>query len=437
MRILRALTVSIVVTVAMPLFSAEPSQKPHVGGSRVALPTSFGAFQFRTDINPALRYYQAFLEMPNLPETDHQELFVREWRGQPLDKRFGELVSRYDVEFRFLREAARAEVPCDWGVDLTEGPDALLPGLARAKAAAQVSRLRVMWHLRNGRQAEARDDLLAAFTLGRNVSRDGVLVSALVQLAIENITESVVLENFFQLQPETLQQIVDGINAAPARGTIAQCIPAERHSFHDWLLRKVEELQKETSGDGTKTLERLSELFARFGGEAEPDKEFAARVIKAGGATTEGVLGLIRELSPMYDRIAVLMNLPHGPFEEQLTQFMAEVDQNPNPLVPKLFKVFAKCRTREFAALVKQAMVRAGVEYKLRGEAGLRSVTDPCGNGPFAFRRFIFEGEDRGFELRSTYNERGFDEVLIFLEKGHLPIYLEGKNAGKRFPATN
>lgn len=178
-------------------------------------------------------------------------------------------------------------------------------------------------------------------------------------------------------------------------------------------------------------------MFARIGGEAEPDKEFAARVIKAGGATTEGVLGLIRELSPMYDRIAVLMNLPHGPFEEQLTQFMAEVDQNPNPLVPKLFKVFAKCRAREFAALVKQAMVRAGVEYKLRGEAGLRSVTDPCGNGPFAIRRFIFEGEDRGFELRSTYNERGFDEVLIFLEKGHLPIYLEGKNAGKRFPAPN
>lgn len=245
MKILRALTVSIAVTVATTLFSAEPSQEPHVGGSRVALPTSFGALQFRTDINPALRYYQAFLEMPNLPETDHQELFVREWRGQPLDKRFGELVSRYDVEFRFLREAARAEVPCDWGIDLTEGPDALLPGLARAKAAAQVSRLRVMWHLQNGRQAEARDDLLAAFTLGRNVSRDGVLVSALVQLAIENITESVVLENFFQLQPETLQQIVDGINAAPARGTIAQCIPAERHSFHDWLLRKVEELQKE------------------------------------------------------------------------------------------------------------------------------------------------------------------------------------------------
>jgi hypothetical protein len=429
-------TIAVIIAVALqPLFGAETPQTPHVGGSRTTLATSGGKL-FRTDINPALRYYQAFLEMPNLPEPDHQELFVREWRGQPLNERFGELVSKYDTEFRFLREAARAEVPCDWGIDLTEGPDALLPGLARAKAAAQVSRLRVMWHLQNGRQVAARDDLLAAFALGRNVSRDGVLVSALVQIAIENISQSIVAENFHQFQPETLQQIVDGMSAAPARGTIAQCIPAERHSFHDWLLRKVQEVQHANPRDNAKTVERLSELFARVGGEAEPDKAFAARVMEAGGGTTEGVLKLIRELAPLYDQVAALMTLPHGPFEEQMARFMADVEKHSNPLVPKLFTVFAKCRTREFAALVRLAMLRAGVEYKLRGEAGLNSVADPCGNGPFAVRRFIFEGEDHGFELRSAYNGRGHEEVLIFLEKASLPIFLDGKNAGNRLPGA-
>src|SRR4030095_14792516 len=182
MKILRALAVFMAIWTVLPVYG----EKPHVGGSRVVLPkSSFGTQQFRTDINPALRYYQAFLEMPSLPEAEHQNLFARDWRGQPLDKRFGELMSRYDFEFRFLREAAHAQVPCDWGIDLTEGPDALLPGLARAKNTAQVTRFRVMWHLQNGRQAEARDDLLAAFTLARNVSRDGVLVSAMIQMASE------------------------------------------------------------------------------------------------------------------------------------------------------------------------------------------------------------------------------------------------------------
>ena len=56
----------------------------------------------------------------------------------------------------------------------------------------------------------------------------------------------------------------------------------------------------------------------------------------------------------MYDKVTVLMSLPHGPFEEQMTQFMAEIEKHPNPLVPKLDTLFEKCRTKEFAAMVKQ-----------------------------------------------------------------------------------
>src|SRR5207253_2687750 len=163
--------------------------------------------------------------------------FISEWRGHHLDPKFGVIVTKYDNMFKFLRQARHAQVNCDWGIDLTEGPDALLPGLARAKAAAQTARLRTMWHLQNGRQTEAHDDLLAVFALGRNVSRDGVLVSALVQIAIENIVLAIVAENFYRFTPETLKQLVDGFDASPVRGTIAQCLAVEKYSFHDWLLR--------------------------------------------------------------------------------------------------------------------------------------------------------------------------------------------------------
>ena len=412
---------------AAPFSRAQP---PHVGGSRTAVSPLSDGYQFRTDINPALRYYQAFIEAPNLPQADHEYLFMRrdEWRGQALEPRFGELVSKYDYQFRFLREAARAEVPCDWGIDLTEGPDALLPALARAKAAAQTARYRVMWHLKNGRQAEAREDWLAAFAMSRNLSRDGVLVSAMVQMAAENLLESVVAENFFQWNPETLQQIVTGLDTARVRGTVAQCIPAEKHSFHDWFLRKVQELQASNEGE---TVQRLSALFARVGGESGPDKQFAAEVIKAGGGTTDGVLPLVRELAPLYERVTPLMSLPHGPFEEQMAQFMSEVKNSPNPLVPKYFTLFEKCRTKEFTAVVNEAMVRAGVAFKLHGEAGLRSVADPCGDGPFAMRRFVFDGEDRGFELRSAYTGLEHPAVLIFVEKNGRPFTIAGKNAGQ------
>ena len=47
---------------------------------------------FRTDINPALRYYQGYLVAPDLRQEDRDYLLNREWRGQKLPERFAELV---------------------------------------------------------------------------------------------------------------------------------------------------------------------------------------------------------------------------------------------------------------------------------------------------------------------------------------------------------
>ena len=76
-------------------------------------------------------------------------------------------------------------------------------------------------------------------------------------------------------------------------------------------------------------------------------------------------------------------------------------------------------------------MVQAAVKYKLHGEAGLQTVTNPCGQGPFAIQRFVFDGVDRGFELSASYAGLGYPEVLIFVETDGPPFLLFGKNAGK------
>src|SRR6266699_2760432 len=145
------------------------------------------AEQPRTDINPALLYYQAFLVAPDFSPADRDFLFNNDWRGQKLTDRFGQLVAQYDNEFKLVRQAARSTVGCDWGIDMTPGPATLLPALARNKVVAQAARLRAPWDLQHGRQAEARDALLGAFVLGRNCSRDGTLISMLVQIAVETI----------------------------------------------------------------------------------------------------------------------------------------------------------------------------------------------------------------------------------------------------------
>src|SRR5690242_16221402 len=72
------------------------------------LASSLQGEQFRTDINPALKYYQAFILAPDLSPTDHDYLLTNEWRGQKLPERVGELLSRYDNQFTMVRQAAYA-----------------------------------------------------------------------------------------------------------------------------------------------------------------------------------------------------------------------------------------------------------------------------------------------------------------------------------------
>ena len=76
-------------------------------------------------------------------------------------------------------------------------------------------------------------------------------------------------------------------------------------------------------------------------------------------------------------------------------------------------------------------MIRAASGLRTGGEAGLRRVPDPLSGQPFEMRRFVFEGVDRGFELRSKVVIQEFPEVLIFVEKDGPPFQLSGTNPGK------
>jgi hypothetical protein len=397
----------------------------------------------RTDINPAMQYYQAYILAPDLPQADRDFLFVTEWRGQKLPERFGELVARYDNQFKLVRQAAQATVACDWGVDMTPGPFTLLPHLARNKAIAQASRCRVMWDLQQGRPGEARDDLLAAFALARNTSRDGTLIAALVQIAMEDILCSIVAENYHRFSPEQLQQLAEGFDAAPARGTMAACISAEKAFFYQWLLAKVQELQRANPDHDAKVMAGIQELIGlmRGSGDSFDPEDLTnhwSQVTKVCGGTSAGVLRLLREMEPLYQKLGAIMALPLPEYESPMREFNAEIkaimQKGSNPFVSEFFPALENCRSKEFAVLAELAMLRAAVEFKLHGAAGMEKVKDPCGSGPFVWRRFEFRGEDRGFELKSAYNGRGFPIRLIFVESDGAPFSVSGKDAGRALP---
>ena len=382
----------------------------------------------RTDINPALIYHSAFLVQSGLPSADREYLMTNEWRGRSLDSQCVDILKRYDSAFGLLRQAARQKVPCDWGYDLDQGPALLLPHLAQAKAAAQIARLRFRWHLESGRPEVARDEWHAALAMGRAASRGGMLIGTLVQIAIENILAAGLAENWYRIDAKSLGPWVDGIDTIAPRGSVADCIEVERVGFRDWIRHRVEEA-RDTAGSEEAAMRRVHDLIR---GMLTWDTEVADEAkVRATGSSTGEILAKLRELDPLYDEMKSLSLLPYPAFAEKSPAFQARIEAHTNTFVSVFFPSLPKCRTRELVAETRLAMVRAARRHRLDGEAAAREVRDPLSGGPFEFRRFVFEGVDRGLEVRSRVQAREFPEVLIFVEKDGPAFHLDGPNAGK------
>jgi hypothetical protein len=205
------------------------------------------------------------------------------------------------------------------------------------------------------------------------------------------------------------------------------------------LLKRILELQKANAGNEARAMASIHGLFTSMQGPSEGagkgETDLWEQVVRLSGGTSDGVVKLVHEAESLDDRLALIMALPHGEYEEQMRSFSAEAQRSGNPFLN--LPAMEKCRPKEFAILVELAMVRAAVEYKLHGEVGLQTVSDPCGQGPFKFERFAFQGEDRGFALKSAYSGRGFQEVLIFVEKAGPSFQLNFKDAGQGLPRSS
>jgi hypothetical protein len=381
-----------------------------------------------TNINPALLYYQSFILAPEpMSEADRNYLESPKAKTQKLPERFGKILADYDKQSHYIAQAAHATIPCDWGIDLSAAFNTLLPHLGRARVACRTAQFRALWALQHGHQDVARDELVASFTLGRNVASGNIfLVSPLVEYAIVGMHYETIAQNFGQFSAETLKQLVEGFDAAPAPHTIAASVPSER-ALGDWFLRKTQELQNAHPNEDAKVMAEIEKMILGW----TSDTNFWKEIVAASGGTSQGIIKLSHEADPLVQRHAEIMALPEPEYEIQSKQFFADCLKSKNPFLIKSASGWQRIRPKEFKAQAQQAMLRAAVAYRINGESGLKSVMDPFGNAPFAFRRFTFKGVDRGFELKSAYAGADAPFTMIFVEKPGPAFHVMGLDAGK------
>ena len=379
--------------------------------------------------NPALIYWQALMELPNLSPTE--QALLDGFRDAPLDDEYEALVHRYDPPLRLAAKAANLKNQrCDWGIDLQDGPDTFLPHLARAKTLTKAAQMRARFFLHKKNENQVLSDLNATFILGRQLATDGILISALVQIAIESIVVQTVAENFYKFTDAGLASLIAGFDSAPPRETIARALSFGERTLVAWYAKKIKEIQAKHQNESA-ALAQIRELLAEKTSETK-DYRKADQFLKAAGGTIEGLIASVRATDALYDNMERIAKLDYNDFIRVNQEFFDKIETSSNPFVMTFFPALKKSREKEFLVQSRIEKVRAAVQYRRHGQSAVAAVRDPMGGAPFRFRRFSLDGENRGFEIASV-NPAESPDRMIFMEKPGQPIHVIGIHAGEPF----
>lgn len=339
--------------------------------------------------NAALKYWQAFATMPTFTEAEQKEL-GEQYLTMALVGQARSLVSRADYSLRMMHRAAAVR-PCNWGIGWREdGAEVRLPQLMAARILASLACLRARMSADAGHISDAVDDLLAALTMGRQVSLDGSLIGVLVGYNIEIRVH------------DALGQILPGLRANALKALQARLAALPPGGKPATAMRQCEENSVNWIGDKVRACKDKQALLAMLSGimyvEGKPgDAEAKARaLVEECGGDAAGVLKKLEELRPMYARTAPKLDLP---LEQSVKEMERDVQAQPaNPMFKLLFPSLVKCRQAQAQSDVRRALLVAAIDIAGTGPNALKNHPDPITHGLFEMVPF-----DGGFELRSAW----------------------------------
>jgi hypothetical protein len=354
----------------------------------------FGSGSARADAdlaaNAALKYWQAFATLPKLNDPD-QHAVMRESTTMPLDARARELVKSADYSLRLMHVGAAVR-PCDWSIE-QEGGETRLPQLSAGRVLAGLAGLRARISFEEGRTQAAVDDIVAALTLGRQVSRDGTLIGVVTGYGIETHANETLASGLPKLDAKMLAVLKSRLAALPPGSRPALAMREAEETFLDWLARKVK---------ATKDAAELQKLVIDQGlvaGTAQEQVAKARALVEACGGTAAGLVQRLDEMRSAYAVVAKKLDLPLAESEKAIE--LVTKSQENNPVFPFTFPSVSACRQAQARTDVRRALLAAAIDIQLNGRDALKDHLDSVMGVPFEMTPF-----DGGFELRSTWVQK-------------------------------
>ena len=298
-----------------PFFAADPP----AGGGAAASP------------NAAVIYWQAFAALPTLEgEQKTQYEAAIKTTTEPVSDNLQPIVARFDNALREMHRA-RGVATCDWNLNYDDGPGLLLPHLQKARELSRAALLRA--RLRFAAQAtdEALADVVAVLKMARDCGSSPLLVSLLVDMAIENMATEVLAANLVRLAPQQLDGLAAALKTLPATPSVVDCMQLEGQIFGDWMERFIdaEAAKLDDPQAGGKV---LAALFQQMNGGSPPDAneaDAAQRRKLLESLTVADVRESLRRLRADYAQSAKIAGLPSAERRGRWNEFESQLAETP------------------------------------------------------------------------------------------------------------
>ncbi len=344
--------------------------------------------------NAALSYWQAFALMPEANE-EHDKI-LKGWDSADLGEAAEQLIRRGANSLALWRRGASID-RCDWGSALEEGPAALLPHLGKARQMARLACLRARQRFESGQHREAWQDVRTTLVAARHVGSEQLLISVLVQFAMERMAIEAVAPHLLAIPKDQLPKMLSDLQSLPPRGTILQGIEGEEKWMLGWLRREFVEAGCRDDAERTKFMETLV-------GDDPKAKQAAEALLKQ----PEDLKRLLDEVDAYYDEMVLLLDLPMAEQEVAWSELEDRIQGDSNALAQLLLPAIGKAAQAEHVAVARAAMLRAAIDMVHGGPARLRNYPDPFGDKPLQ-RKDLADG----FELRSAALHRDEPATLL------------------------
>jgi len=329
----------------------------------------------KTD-NAALKYFQAFIVMPR--HDDAWKKVMDDWRTVPIDAAARKVIEDSKDCLYLLHCGARLP-RCDWGLNLEDRADLLMPHLSKARELAQLCLLRARAHFERGKLREGVEDVAATVTLGRQTGVDSAIIALLVQNAIEQVSLELAARYLPTLGPEGSKILAARWESLPVGGTFRKTVLIEKEYLLGGALKQIKE---GTFGVG----DPLEAVVRAAGGPKGPIKQ-------------------MEEFAAYYDELYLLAALPRTEFLEKTAVLNKKWASN--PFAKLIIPAFDKAYEADFRTLIKRGMFKAALAIVQNGADAVKTIPDPGGSGPFEYQ--AVEG---GFELRSQLKHGGAPVIM-------------------------